>query len=72
MKRLVVLLTAAAFTALAPGAKAAFVSDAEIQPVMQRAVDEVIIPGYSNFRNAADAAGAAMNNAVHSQRCIVL
>lgn len=61
MKRLVVLLTAAAFTALAPGAKAAFVSDAEIQPVMQRAVDEVIIPGYSNFRNAADAAGAAMN-----------
>lgn len=61
MKRLVALFTAAAFTALAPAAQAAFVSDAEIQPVMQRAVDEVIIPGYSNFRNAAEAAGAAMN-----------
>ena len=61
MKRLVALFTAAAFSALAPAAQAAFVSDAEIQPVMQRAVDEVIIPGYSNFRNAAEAAGAAMN-----------
>ncbi len=61
MKRLVVLLTAASFTALAPAANAAFVSDAEIQPVMQRAVDEVIVPGYSNFRMAAEASGAAMN-----------
>ncbi|MCD2175419.1 imelysin family protein [Rhizobium sp. C4] len=61
MKRLVVLLAAAAFSAVAPVAKAAFVSDAEILPVMQRTVDEVIIPGYSNFRNAAESTGSAMN-----------
>lgn len=61
MKRFVVLLTAVAMASFAPGARAAYVSDAEIEPVMQRTVDDVIIPGYSNFRNAAEAAGAAMN-----------
>ncbi|HZG31518.1 MAG TPA: imelysin family protein [Ensifer sp.] len=60
MKRVLVLLTAA-FTGLAPGAKAAFVSDAEVQPVMQRTVDDVIIPGYSAFRTAAEAAASSMN-----------
>ncbi|MCD2180196.1 imelysin family protein [Rhizobium sp. C1] len=61
MKRFVVLLTAVAMASFAPAARAAYVSDAEIEPVMQRTVDDVIIPGYSNFRNAAEAAGAAMN-----------
>jgi uncharacterized protein len=61
MKRLVVTLTLA-LAALAPGAQAAFVNDDAVQPVMQKTVDEVIVPGYDAFKRAADASAAAMNN----------
>lgn len=60
MKRLVLTL-ALALTAAVPGARAAFVSDEAIQPVMQRTVDDVIVPGYDALKRAADETSTAMN-----------
>lgn len=61
MKRLVLTFATALCVANPPVAKAAFVSDAAIQPVMQRTVDEVIVPGYDALKQSADAMTAAMN-----------
>ena len=60
MRRLVLTLSAA-LCVMAPAAKAAFVTDEAVQPVMQKTVDDVIIPGYDAFKSAADASSAAMN-----------
>ena len=62
MKRLILTVaTSALLVASTIGAQAAFVSDAAIQPVMQRTVDDVIVPGYDAFKTSATAMATAMN-----------
>ena len=60
-KYLPVFLTAFAIAASPMSADAAFAPDATIEPVMQRAVDDVIVPGYKAFDGSAHAMAASMN-----------